>query len=289
MMMEMFCNRFPEVAEKETRCVIIPEGNPLPAGDYYMAESFCNDKKCDCRRAFINVIYNDKIIATIGFGWEDSAFYKKWAHGDKEIAVNMKGPILELGGVYTKYSERVLVLFKEIMMHDEVFLERLKDHYKMFKEALDENGNRDAETEPKKEALQGIELASLFKGSKESVVIDSNNTGYYEPLLMAIEQAIYGYYQECPSLKDKNVIASLKNVRNNLCSDFEEGSLEQGIVFGLKAGLLAYRYSEAEVLACVSKVLNSAKLHRAESGSRGYLGFISKFFDNPEKFGDEDD
>ncbi|MDI6738109.1 MAG: hypothetical protein QME12_06370 [Nanoarchaeota archaeon] len=136
MMMEVFVNRFPETAEKETRCVILPEGNPLPAGSYYMAESFCNDKKCDCRRAFINVVYDNKIVATIGFGWEDLAFYRKWAHGDKDIAVHMKGPILELTGIHTKYSEKVLLLFKEFMMHDKVFLERLKKHYKMFKEAL---------------------------------------------------------------------------------------------------------------------------------------------------------
>ncbi len=136
MMMEMFISRFPEIGEKETRGIILPEGNPLPAGRYYLAESFCNDKKCDCRRAFINMIYNNGIIATIGFGWEELDFYRKWAHGDEEIAAHMKGPVLEQGGAQTTYSERALILFKEFMMHDEVFLERLKKHYKMFKEAL---------------------------------------------------------------------------------------------------------------------------------------------------------
>lgn len=135
MMMVPFFNIFPDIAEKETRCVIIPKGNSLPAGSYYMAESFCNDKKCDCRRAFINVLYNDEIAATIGFGWENTKFYKKWAH-DKSLASDLKCPILELGGVSTKYSEKVLVLFKEFMMQDNVFLERLKRHYKMFKDVL---------------------------------------------------------------------------------------------------------------------------------------------------------
>jgi len=135
MMMEMFFNKFPEIAEKETRCIIIPKGNPIPAGNYYMAESFCNDKKCDCRRAFINVIYNDKIAATIGFGWEDLAFYEKWAH-DKSLVSDLKGPILELGGVSTKYSEKILLLFKEFIMQDKFFIERVKRHYKMFKDAL---------------------------------------------------------------------------------------------------------------------------------------------------------
>ena len=135
MMMQPFFSKFPDIARKESRCVIIPKGNSLPAGSYFMAESFCNDKKCDCRRAFINVIYNDDIVATIGFGWENIDFYKKWAH-DKSLAPDLKGPILELGGVYTKYSEKILALFKEFMMLDKVFLERLKRHYKMFKDAM---------------------------------------------------------------------------------------------------------------------------------------------------------
>ena len=135
MMMEMFLNKFPDIAEKETRCIIIPKGNPLSAGSYYMAESYCNDKKCDCRRVFINVIYDNDILATIGFGWEDIKFYEKWGH-DKSLAKDMKGPILELLGVSTKYSEKILALFKEFMMRDTVFIERLKRHYKMFKDAL---------------------------------------------------------------------------------------------------------------------------------------------------------
>lgn len=136
MMMEPFHAKFSEIAEEETRCVIIPQGKKLPAGEYFMVESFCNDSKCDCRRAFINILYRDEIIlATIGFGWEDLSFYKKWAH-DKSLAQNMKGPILELGGVSSKYSDELLVLFKEVMLNDQVFLDRIKRHYKMFKDAI---------------------------------------------------------------------------------------------------------------------------------------------------------
>jgi hypothetical protein len=134
MMMEPFYNRFPGVAEKETRCVIIPKGKHLPAGEYYLSESYCNDKKCDCRRAFINVIYNDNILATIGYGWEDLKFYEKWM-GDKELAKDAKGPILEVGGVSTKYSQEILTLFKTFMIQDKIFIDRLKEHYKMFKKS----------------------------------------------------------------------------------------------------------------------------------------------------------
>jgi hypothetical protein len=130
--MEPFHNRFPEIAEKETRCIIIPHGKKLPAGEYFLAESYCNDSNCDCRRVFINIIHNRSIVATIGYGWEDLSFYEKWL-GEKNLAVDMKGPILELGGQQTEHSSELLRLFKEAILNDEMYIERLKRHYDMFK------------------------------------------------------------------------------------------------------------------------------------------------------------
>ena len=135
MMMEPFHNKFPRIAEKETRCVIMPEGKALPAGEYYFMESFCNDKNCDCRRAFINVIHKKEPLATIGYGWEDIRFYEKWI-GDKLLAKDMKGPTLLLEGYGSKHAEAILKLFREIILSDKIFIERLKRHYKMFKEKL---------------------------------------------------------------------------------------------------------------------------------------------------------
>ena len=135
MMMQAFDSKFPEVADKEMRCVIISDGNDLPAGEYFMIESYCNDKPCDCRRVFINILHKKDILATIGYGWEDLKFYKNWIHDD-DLAEDVKGPILELGGICTKYSNDLLTLFKEVMLNDKVFIERLKRHYKMFKQSL---------------------------------------------------------------------------------------------------------------------------------------------------------
>src|SRR3989344_510036 len=103
MMMESFHNRFLDVAEKETRCIIIPFGKKLPAGEYFLTESYCNDDNCDCRRVFINIVHNQEIVATIGYGWEDLPFYEKWL-GDKSLAKDMKRPILELGTQQSKHS-----------------------------------------------------------------------------------------------------------------------------------------------------------------------------------------
>jgi len=142
MMMSPFHSKFPKVAEEETRCAIILSGHDLPEGKYFFFESYCNDNKCDCRRVFLNVGYNEEIVATIGYGWESLEFYKKWS-GDGVIAKEMKGPILEFGGVHTKYSEMILELFKEIMMNDSVFIERLKRHYEMFKSTPEKVGRNE--------------------------------------------------------------------------------------------------------------------------------------------------
>ncbi|HLD05383.1 MAG TPA: hypothetical protein VJG90_06705 [Candidatus Nanoarchaeia archaeon] len=133
MEMEPFYVRFPKLAEKETRRVIITnEKSGLPLGEYGFMESYCNDPTCDCRRVFINVGYEDKILATIGYGWESLEFYEKWM-GDAQLAPEVKGPVLELGGFQSEYAESLLELFKKVMLKDKVFIERLNKHYKMFK------------------------------------------------------------------------------------------------------------------------------------------------------------
>lgn len=136
--MEPFAARFPGIAEKETRKIsVFGERLGLPLGDYFMLESYCNDKKCDCRRVFINIFYGEKTLATIGYGWENLKFYAEWlgrADPDDEMLKHTKGPALELTGVSSQYSEKLLELFTQFMLKDEVFIERLKRHYKLFKE-----------------------------------------------------------------------------------------------------------------------------------------------------------
>ena len=48
---------FPEVAERETRVLTVPPGTDigLPPAEYSFIEMFCDEKACDCRRAFFTV------------------------------------------------------------------------------------------------------------------------------------------------------------------------------------------------------------------------------------------
>lgn len=277
--MEIFANRFPDLAERETRCVIIPKGNPLPPGHYYIAESFCNDKECDCKRAFINVIFEDEPIATIGFGWEDISFYEKWAD-DKSMANDLKGPILELAGIRTKYSENALKLFKEVMVDDHIFIERLKSHYKMFKDALTNNEEDDNMSELEDFNPDEHSVIELCKdeGTGFEAINDTNKEAFI-PIIMAIEETIWKSFLEDDSLKDSEIIDSLKNIRDNIFSDAGNfSSFEKEIIGKIKLVLYLNNYDHRDLSLSISSVLKSAKLHRSVGGNRGYLTFISHFF-----------
>lgn len=116
----------------------------LPARKYGFLESYCGDRKSDCRRVFINVAYlsaekdTPKVLATIGYGWDTLEYYSRWFGRGKFAAGNsivrdLKGPTLEFAGVYTEHSEKLLKFFKEFMLEDTTFTERLKAHYRLFK------------------------------------------------------------------------------------------------------------------------------------------------------------
>lgn len=125
----------PKEAKTETRC-IINLNNPLfPKGKYFLLESYCNDKNCECRKVMISIVSKDRIFATIGFGWENLKFYEKWIK-DKEIAAKMKGISLELGGMQSEYAKVLLDVLSQDMKRDVAYVNRLKRHYKLFKKRL---------------------------------------------------------------------------------------------------------------------------------------------------------
>jgi len=293
MMMEPFYNKFPEVAEKETRCVIISEGKKIPAGEYTLLESYCNDPKCDCRRVFVNILHKDKILATIGYGWESLEFYRNWID-EPDMAPDVKGPTLELTGQHTEYSEVLLKLFKEVVLKDDVFIERLKRHYKMFKEEIGRNVDEDIKIkeieEEVKEKLGGFNpevysIAELCKeqGSGITAINDNTREAFY-PLLLAIEETIYKHYSNDNSLKDSDIIESLKKIRDNIFSDkMEFNELEEEIIIKIKLVLFLNKYDRRDVSLSISSVLKSAKLHRSMGGNRGYFNFISSFFNQMQE------
>jgi len=139
-----FMERFPELGARETRSATITQQPDLPDGEYGFVELYCNEPGCDCRRVTINVLRPEtgwsKVWATISYGWESADFYRGWskAGGDP---VDMQGPCLDPINAQTKYSPALIDLFRLILQSSE-YVERLKRHYRMFRDTVERGDGR---------------------------------------------------------------------------------------------------------------------------------------------------
>lgn len=137
MAMTPFYTRFGDLAFQEMRVIFVRGMSDIPDGEYGFLELYCDELDCDCRRVIIDVVATttgSKIWATINYGWETAAHYATWA-GSKEAAQDMCGAELDWLNPQTQYSGAFLKLFRHIIQ-DQAYVERLKRHYQMFKEAL---------------------------------------------------------------------------------------------------------------------------------------------------------
>jgi hypothetical protein len=135
MAMLAFFERFGDLAFEETRVVTVPPGKAVPAGVYGLLEYYCTDDDCDCRRVIIKVVSEhsaDKVWATISYGWEGAAFYRKWSPGT-EGAAEWSGPTLDPLNPQSAHAGAFLSLFKHVVLQDKSYVDRLKRHYTMFK------------------------------------------------------------------------------------------------------------------------------------------------------------
>ena len=87
----MFYDRFPDIAEKETRNLIVFNEPDLPPDTYALTELYCDEPGCDCRRVMFNILSEKRkeFVAVIAYGWETEDYYRKWAgENDPEIRIN---------------------------------------------------------------------------------------------------------------------------------------------------------------------------------------------------------
>ncbi len=136
-----FHEYFPEIAERETRTITILEqsSSELPPGEYSFVEMYCNERKCDCRRVFFYVISSLKkdVEAVIAYGWESPEFYARWmGNDDPETIEELQGPILNMGSPQSSLAPAVLELVRDVLLQDELYVERLKTHYRMFRDKV---------------------------------------------------------------------------------------------------------------------------------------------------------
>jgi hypothetical protein len=145
MPMSLFMQRFPEVGARETRSAKIAQQGDLPEGEYGFLEFYCDEPGCDCRRVMIQVWRPEtgrgKVWATIGYGWESPDFYRNWSRAGCD-PIEMKGPSLDPLNPQTQYSAALLDLFRLVLESGE-YVERLKRHYRMFRDSVGkENGGQ---------------------------------------------------------------------------------------------------------------------------------------------------
>lgn len=135
-----FHDYFPDIAEQETRSFTVLEDPELPPGSYALAEMYCNEPGCDCRRVFFSVLSSltKRIEAVIAYGWESPRFYTQWmGDNDPEIIKELKGPTSNLLSPQSDLAPAILKVVRDVVLQDRAYVERLKDHYKMLKHYID--------------------------------------------------------------------------------------------------------------------------------------------------------
>ena len=139
-----FYTKFKDLAAKETRSITITAKDlGVPPGEYGLIEYYCTDDTCDCRKVMLQIVESippHKTLATIGYGWESVEFYTKWMHGDKKLGQQITGAYLEVFGTQSQYAQKFLELVPALAFSNE-YIERLKRHYKMFKNYTPNNLN----------------------------------------------------------------------------------------------------------------------------------------------------
>jgi len=139
----VFHEKFPEIEKEETRSLIAIADPELPEGNYALVEAYCDEVGCDCRRVFFN-IYSERrneVVAVIAYGWENRKFYADWfGDNDPQIIDDLKGPALNLASHQSELAPILLDKIKYVL-NDRNYIERIKRHYRMFKDFI-EKGNR---------------------------------------------------------------------------------------------------------------------------------------------------
>lgn len=150
MPMTPFMERFKELGASETRSLTITGRDDLPDGEYGFIELYCNEPDCDCRRVMVAVLRPEtgwKFWATINYGWESVEFYQKWSGAPAQDRFLWQGPFLDPLAEQTQYSPVLLDLFK-FLLESPDYVQRLKNHYQLFRAAVEEESTKRNGTQP---------------------------------------------------------------------------------------------------------------------------------------------
>jgi hypothetical protein len=139
-----FHDKFPELGHQEMRSLTLLQDTDVPAGQYGLMEMYCDEPACDCRRVLFSVLSVEKvqIVAVISYGWESPQFYTNWmGTDDPEVIRELKGPSLTISSPQSPLAPAILSLVETLILQDQRYIERLKTHYALFREAVDKEAS----------------------------------------------------------------------------------------------------------------------------------------------------
>jgi hypothetical protein len=101
-----------------------------------MAETYCTDLGCDCRKTMILVYLDHRHVSTINFGWESPQFKARWygAPLDDRTLAEMKSPSIDPSSPNLVPPGSMLAFFSALL--DAHCLEHLRLQYTRFRAAL---------------------------------------------------------------------------------------------------------------------------------------------------------
>jgi hypothetical protein len=119
-------------------------------------------------------------------------------------------------------------------------------------------------------------LADLYGDGVGAASVEPTNE-HYQPMFMAIEQAIARHAQSHPSLTDAAVALTLERMGMSPDADPAHDDLMQRVQLEVRLLLSLSDYSRQELRAAIRKIGKSASRHTRTSGPRGYLSFIREY------------
>jgi hypothetical protein len=132
-----FDDLFPHMAELDPYYLTLSDFLPPElAGRYRVADLYCQDPSCNCHKVslvFLNK--NQKICATVAYGWKSKTFYRKWGL-DKDTIQSLTYGFLDPWAQQSEHSSLFLKAFLFSLKRDPKFIARLKSRYSFFKEAI---------------------------------------------------------------------------------------------------------------------------------------------------------
>ena len=108
----------------------------LPPGGYGFAEFYCDDPGCDCRQVTLEVSEESnpqRVLATLNYGWDSLAFYRRRMHGDETAAGELVEGSLDPLHPQSDLAPGLLRMFQSNLASGSQLPQRLRQHYELFR------------------------------------------------------------------------------------------------------------------------------------------------------------